>query len=124
MNEAGTRKEKEEGRGINKPATASGSDTAGKQLAGVMLPIYPVCPSAAQAEQRLAPWKICEKQEIYLLGEEAALGEEESDLVSDRTCVLYARTLLTVPRTAAFGLVLDAELDALAVAPSRTFYSV
>lgn len=86
-----------------------------------MLPIYSACPSAAQAEHRLAPWKICEKQEIYLLGEDAALGEVETGLVSDRSCVLYARTLLMVPW---FGLVLDAELDALAVAPSRTFYSV
>lgn len=93
-------------------------------MAGVMLPIYPACPSTAQAEHRLAPWKICEKREIYLLGEDAAFSEEETGSVSDRTCVLYARTLLTVPWTVAFRLVLDAELDALAVAPSRTFYSV
>lgn len=89
-----------------------------------MLRVYPACSSAAQAEHRLAPWKICEKQEIYLLGEDAALGEVEVGSVSDRTCALCARTPLTVPWTAAFGLVLDAELDALAVAPSRTFYSV
>lgn len=45
----------------------------------------PFCSTGRECtEHRLAPWKFCEKQEICLLGEDAAHGEVEKGQVIDR----------------------------------------